>query len=68
MQGDCPIVAIVGAGLIGKSWSCVFARSGFVCRVYDSNPAQLKMAEVVINLFSNNIIVLSDRLFSIKFV
>jgi 3-hydroxyacyl-CoA dehydrogenase len=34
-------IAIVGAGLIGKSWAIVFARSGRPVRVFDSNPDRL---------------------------
>jgi 3-hydroxyacyl-CoA dehydrogenase len=34
-------VAIVGAGLIGRAWAIVFARSGFRVRLYDQVPAAL---------------------------
>ncbi len=33
-----PKVAIVGAGLIGRSWSMVFARAGFEVALYDPAP------------------------------
>ncbi|MEO8257968.1 MAG: 3-hydroxyacyl-CoA dehydrogenase [Acidobacteriota bacterium] len=32
-------VAIVGAGLIGRSWAIVFARAGHPVRLWDSDPA-----------------------------
>lgn len=34
-------VAIVGAGLIGRAWAIVFARSGFQVRLHDQVPAAL---------------------------
>lgn len=34
-------IAIVGAGLIGRAWAFVFARSGFEVRVWDKEPAVL---------------------------
>jgi len=34
-------VAIVGAGLIGRAWAIVFARSGFQARLHDQVPAAL---------------------------
>jgi 3-hydroxyacyl-CoA dehydrogenase len=34
-------IAIVGAGLIGRAWAIVFARSGFEVRLYDEVPAAL---------------------------
>ncbi len=37
-------VAVVGAGVIGRSWIRVFARAGFVTRVWDPDPAQLRRA------------------------
>ena len=37
-------VAIVGAGVIGRSWIRVFARAGLPARVYDPDPAQLAKA------------------------
>ena len=33
-----PKVAVVGAGLIGRSWSMVFARAGFEVALYDPAP------------------------------
>lgn len=36
--------AMIGAGLIGRSWAMVFARAGWRVRVYDSVPAQLDAA------------------------
>ena len=32
-------VALVGAGVVGSSWSLVFARAGFEVAVYDANPS-----------------------------
>jgi L-gulonate 3-dehydrogenase len=34
-MGDSPVVAIVGAGLVGSGWALVFARAGCEVRVYD---------------------------------
>ena len=34
-------VAIIGAGLIGRSWSALFARAGHTVRVWDADPAVL---------------------------
>lgn len=36
--------AMIGAGLIGRSWAMVFARAGWLVRLYDSDPAQLNIA------------------------
>ena len=36
--------AMIGAGLIGRSWAMVFARAGWQVRLYDSVPAQLESA------------------------
>ena len=36
--------AMIGAGLIGRSWAMVFARAGWNVRVYDSVPTQLETA------------------------
>ena len=38
-------VAVVGAGLIGRAWSMVFARAGWRVRVHDSDPSQLRAAQ-----------------------
>ncbi|RMC34378.1 3-hydroxyacyl-CoA dehydrogenase [Paracoccus alkanivorans] len=35
-------IAIVGAGLIGRSWAVVFARAGLSVRVWDADPAVLE--------------------------
>jgi len=40
--------AMIGAGLIGRAWAMVFARSGWNVRVYDSDPAQLTGARAYI--------------------
>ncbi|HRO60152.1 MAG TPA: 3-hydroxyacyl-CoA dehydrogenase NAD-binding domain-containing protein, partial [Burkholderiaceae bacterium] len=34
-------IAVVGAGLIGRAWAIVFARSGFRVQLYDQVPAAL---------------------------
>ena len=39
-----PIVAVVGTGVIGRSWAFLFARAGCRTRLHDSDPAQLKNA------------------------
>jgi len=39
-----PAAAMVGAGLIGRSWAMVFARAGWRVRLYDSVAAQLVSA------------------------
>jgi 3-hydroxyacyl-CoA dehydrogenase len=36
--------AMIGAGLIGRSWAMVFARAGWRVRLYDSDTAQLDVA------------------------
>jgi 3-hydroxyacyl-CoA dehydrogenase len=36
--------AMIGAGLIGRSWAMVFARAGWRVRLYDSVPEQLDTA------------------------
>ena len=38
------IAAIIGAGLIGRAWTMVFARAGWRVRLYDHLPEQLEMA------------------------
>ena len=40
MTHSTQTAAIVGAGLIGRSWANVFARAGWNVRVWDPNPAQ----------------------------
>ena len=32
-------IALVGAGVVGSSWSIVFARAGYEVRVYDAKPS-----------------------------
>src|SRR5215204_2432961 len=39
-----PTAAIVGAGLIGRSWAVVFARAGWTVRLTDPNAAALAAA------------------------
>jgi L-gulonate 3-dehydrogenase len=37
-------VAVIGAGLIGRAWSIVFARAGFEVRLWDQFPLQVTQA------------------------
>jgi L-gulonate 3-dehydrogenase len=37
-------IAVVGAGMIGRAWSMVFARAGYPVVLYDVNPAVLEGA------------------------
>ncbi len=37
-------VAVIGAGLIGRSWAIVFARAGFAVRLWDAVPAAVPAA------------------------
>src|SRR3954452_12112244 len=37
-------VAVIGAGLIGRAWSMVFARAGWRVHLTDNAPAQLDAA------------------------
>src|SRR6185295_10984316 len=39
-----PVVAVVGTGVIGRSWVQVFIRAGCQTRIYDENPAQIEKA------------------------
>ncbi len=39
-----PQVAVVGAGLIGRAWSIVFARAGFNVALWDPYPRQVEAA------------------------
>ena len=39
-----PVVAVVGTGIIGKSWAYLFARAGCRTRIHDPDPAQLENA------------------------
>ena len=41
-------VAVIGAGLIGRAWSMVFARAGWRVRVYDRDAEQLRAARAFI--------------------
>jgi L-gulonate 3-dehydrogenase len=41
--------ALIGAGLIGRSWAMVFARAGWSVRLYDSDPAQVGAARAQID-------------------
>ena len=37
-------IAVVGCGLVGCSWSSVFARAGFDVKLYDPSPASVEAA------------------------
>src|ERR1700760_3280122 len=37
-------VAVIGAGLIGRAWSIVFARAGFNVALWDPYPQQVEAA------------------------
>ncbi|HET7096726.1 MAG TPA: 3-hydroxyacyl-CoA dehydrogenase [Casimicrobiaceae bacterium] len=41
-------VAVIGAGLIGRAWSMVFARAGWRVRAYDRDAEQLRSAQAFI--------------------
>jgi len=43
-----PIAAIIGAGLIGRSWAIVFARAGWDVRITDPSPEMLEKAPSLI--------------------
>ena len=38
-------VAVIGAGLIGRAWSIVFARAGFSVALWDQFPQQTTQAK-----------------------
>ena len=35
MSGDRGVVAVVGAGMVGRAWATVFARAGHEVRLFD---------------------------------
>ena len=37
-------IAVIGAGLIGRAWSIVFARAGFDVALWDPFPQQVQAA------------------------
>jgi L-gulonate 3-dehydrogenase len=43
-----PQVAIIGTGLIGRSWGIVFARAGWDVALYDADPDQCRRAKPLI--------------------
>src|SRR6476659_2681425 len=43
-QSSIPVVAVVGTGVIGRSWVQVFIRAGCQTRIYDENPDQIERA------------------------
>jgi 3-hydroxyacyl-CoA dehydrogenase len=51
-------VAVVGTGVIGRSWIHVYARAGCTVRVFDANPAQLAAA---LEWFAADVAGLRDR-------
>ncbi len=44
MENQEQIVAIIGAGLIGRSWANVFARAGWQVQVWDPSAEQRELA------------------------
>jgi len=53
--------AIIGAGLIGRSWAIAFARAGWTVKLWDSDPraperAQATMAELLDDLADNDLL------------
>lgn len=48
-------VAIIGAGLIGRAWSALFARAGYEVQVWDADPG-------VLDRFNADMIVLCDTM------
>jgi len=44
LEPTIPVVAVVGTGVIGRSWALLFARAGCRTRIYDRDPAQLEKA------------------------
>ncbi|KAL3882163.1 hypothetical protein ACJMK2_028531 [Sinanodonta woodiana] len=38
------IVGVVGSGLIGRSWSMLFAAAGYQVRIYDTDPSRMSQA------------------------
>jgi L-gulonate 3-dehydrogenase len=42
MDTDKPRIAVIGAGLIGRSWAVVFARAGHPVAIYDAENAALR--------------------------
>ena len=42
------VVAVIGAGLIGRAWSIVFARAGFDVTLWDPYPQQVEAARIFI--------------------
>jgi L-gulonate 3-dehydrogenase len=41
-------VAVIGAGLIGRAWSMVFARAGWRVRIHDRDASQLRAAQTFV--------------------
>src|ERR1700719_4420901 len=41
-------IAIIGAGLIGRSWAIVFARAGHPVAIWDSDAAAIQASRAVI--------------------
>jgi 3-hydroxyacyl-CoA dehydrogenase len=58
------VVALIGAGLIGRSWAQLFARSGFTVRLYDPDPAALTRAGQWLSAQGTKGVVLTEALSS----
>src|SRR6266516_3540983 len=50
-----PQAAIIGAGLIGRSWAIVFARAGWDVALHDAEPDQCERAKVLIEAGLENL-------------
>ena len=44
IEPTIPVVAVVGTGVIGRSWALLFARAGCRTRIYDRDPAPVENA------------------------
>ena len=56
-----PIIAIVGAGLIGRSWATVFARGGWDVRVTDPSAETLAAAPGLIRVTRGETLALREE-------
>ncbi len=41
IQDNGQVVAVIGSGIVGKSWAIIFSRSGYRVRLYDNVPSAL---------------------------
>jgi L-gulonate 3-dehydrogenase len=47
MLPENKIVAIIGAGLVGRGWATIFALSGWTVRLYDAAPGQVERCQAM---------------------